>query len=384
MKKMIILVIKGSVIGGVWSVNETLANEFVKMGYEVQIVSCRDKQYNDNLNNGKIKLITINEKGVWERPLKREVINYIKKFKIIKAIKTYVNILIHDIGIKKDMKKISDYLIKENPDAIITSFYNMLDAVPKSLLKRVINVQHSSFDYVLSKRDNYNQLLKYNDLIFTNAWLCNNSCKMAIENGITNSTYIYNPIKFLTDESADVVKNRKLITISRLDADQKRIDLMVRIADKVLRKDKFKDWCLELYGAGTFDDETMNIVKNNKRIKLMGITKDAKSKLLLSSIYLSTSYMEGFSMSILEAYECGLPVVSYDFGESCSEQIINNKTGIIVPFNDEKKFIENLENLMDDSKKLSQYGKNAKKFANNFEPKIIAKKWDDLINEINK
>ena len=60
-------------------------------------------------------------------------------------------------------------------------------------------------------------------------WLTNNTCKDAINDGFTNSICIYNPIRFNTKKKANVIKNKKLITMCRLSSEEKRLDLMVEI-----------------------------------------------------------------------------------------------------------------------------------------------------------
>ena len=114
----------------------------------------------------------------------------------------------------------------------------------------------------------------------------------------------------------------------------------------------------------------------------MGLTNNPKDKLLTSSINLNTSPYEGFSLSILEANECGVPTITFDFGESVHEEIINEKTGIIADdFND---YVEKLKELMLNESKLKILSKNAREFSNNFHIETIIKKWIDLFNEEDK
>ena len=92
--------------------------------------------------------------------------------------------------------------------------------------------------------------------------------------------------------------------------------------------------------------------------------------------------MEGFSMSILEAYEFGIPVVAYNFGESCREQILDNETGNIIDLYDENKFIEKLTYLMNNPEILKRYSKNSKEYANNFNVQNIANQWIKLFKQV--
>ena len=130
------------------------------------------------------------------------------------------------------------------------------------------------------------------------------------------------------------------------------------------------------------EEVKFNKKKKYKQIKLMGVTNNPKKELLSSSINLNTSSYEGFSLSILEANECGVPTLSLDFGESVHEQILNNQTGIIVESKED--YINKLKELMLDEKKLLQLSKNVKEFSNNFHIEKIIDKWLDLFNELDK
>ena len=114
----------------------------------------------------------------------------------------------------------------------------------------------------------------------------------------------------------------------------------------------------------------------------MGFINDPKRKLLSASINLNTSLYEGFSLSILEANECGIPTIAFNFGESAEEQIINSHTGFIVE--NEEDFKDKLIKLLDDNELLKKMSDNVKNYSNNFNIKIIIKKWIKLFNEFDK
>ena len=114
----------------------------------------------------------------------------------------------------------------------------------------------------------------------------------------------------------------------------------------------------------------------------MGLTDDPQRVYLSASINLNTSSTEGFSLSILEANECGVPTISFDFGESVNEEIINKKTGIIAC--SEEDYIYELEQLMSNNKKLEEYSKSCKEFSCKFQIDSIIKEWIKLFNKIDK
>ena len=66
MKKVLFLQIKGKSKAGVWFVNKTIAEELIKNGYEVVILSIRDNPGDIVLEHDpRLILHTINKRDLW-------------------------------------------------------------------------------------------------------------------------------------------------------------------------------------------------------------------------------------------------------------------------------------------------------------------------------
>ena len=382
MKKVLFIQLKGKSYAGVWQVNRTVGEYLIQKGYEVQIVSIRENKNNIELeHNPKLKLYTINKIDVWENNYSgSQIINDLKKFHLNNAIKKLQVRIKHNISIKKDTKKLHQYIYDYNPDYIITSHYQLLDMIPNEYLSKTIHEQHSSFEDAKSNKANIKTFNKFKNKIKF-LWLTKKTMNNAIQEGYTNSSYIYNAVRFKSNEQANVTQNKKLITIARLSKD-KSIDKMIDIVKDIFKDNKYKEWTFEIYGNGSEESNLKKKINNHSQIKLMGITNNPKKELLTSSINLNTSKYEGFSLSILEANECGVPTISFNFGESTEEQILNNKTGIIAKDIDDYK--KQLKLLMDDSQRLEELSTNAKEFSNNFQIEQIINKWIELFKELEK
>jgi len=382
MKKILFIQLKGKSFGGVWQVIKIVGENLIKEGHQVSIVSLRENKNNIVLEyDPKLILHTINKKDIWENTYTgTEIIKDIKKLHLISSIKKIVVRVKHEISIKKDTKKLHKYIYEYNPDYIVTCHYQLLDMIPKKYLGRTIHQQHSSFKDALSNRANEKTFNKYKDKIKF-LWLTKNTMDKAIEKGYNNSSYIYNAVRFKADIKADVINNKKLITIARLSKD-KSIDKMIEIVEEIFKDKKYKEWVLEIYGTGELEKKLNDIITNKKQIKLMGLTNDPKKELLSASINLNTSPYEGFSLSILEANECGVPTIAFNFGESSSEQILNNKTGIIA--NNKEEYKKELKALLDNPKKLEELSVNVKEYSNNFQIEKIITKWTRLFDEYDK
>jgi len=379
MKKVLFLQIKGRSYGGVWHVNKLVGETLLDNNYQVHIVSIRNNK-NDMVleHHPDLVIKTINEKDLWESPHLIDLVKELKSFHIISFFKMVISKLIYKIRLRKDVKKLQKYIRNYSPDYIITTHYQLLDMIPNEYLSKTIHEQHSSFADAKNNKANLRTFDKYKDKIKF-LWLTKATMDNAIKEGYINSSYIYNAVRFKSEKKANVTKNKKLIAISRISKD-KSIDKMIDIVQCVFEDPKYKDWVLEIYGQGNEEDNVKKMIYNHEQIKLMGITHDPKRELLTASINLNTSKYEGFSFSILEANECGVPTVSFNFGESAKEQILNDKTGIIA--NDREDYFNQLKTMMDSEDKLEMLSKNAKEFSKQFQIETIIKEWIKLFEMV--
>lgn len=385
-KKVLILQSKGRQVGGVWFVNKTLAEGLADLNYEVEVISIRDNP-TDYIppHSEKIKVFTINEKDLWETTKKRDILNACLKGNLFKVFKLLLKKIEDNWKLNNDYKKLGKYILNFKPDIIINSHYELIKAIPNKYLRVTINEIHTSFDRVYKECwDAIKTLKKYKNKIGKMVWLTSATCQDAISKGFDNSTYIYNPIRFQEPEISNVSENKTLITMCRLSSKEKRLDLMVDIVSEVLSDPSFENWKFEIYGPGVPTKEVISVIDKNPKIELKGNIEMPQTALKNSSIYLSTSPYEGLALSILEAMECGIPTVAYHFGESTEEEIIDHKTGLIIPFGNREKFIQELKNLMLDEVTLKKMSENCKEYAKTFSLDNILKQWIKLFNEIEK
>lgn len=380
MKKIIFLQIKGKSFGGIWLVNKTLANEFIK-NYNVEVCSIRDN-HSKAYEETSFKQYTINPKDEWPVIHRRDVLNALKK-----GIKPFINGLkqyIYDyITLKRDYKNMRQHIKKVNPDYIIASHYQTLPGIPKEYLKRTVHVQHSTFSFIKQDKKNIKILKKYNSKIFALIWLCVSTYNLALKYGFERNKYIYNPARITCQGIPDVTNNKRFIVLSRF-APEKRIDLMVEMVNDVFQDSKYKDWSFYLFGQGTLSEKTTKIIENSNQIFNKGVTNDVKKELLLSSCSLNTSTIEGFPMSLIESFTCGVPAIIFDYGESANEIIKDNYNGFVVSQDDIDTFKEKLKLIMDNPSLLSRLSKNAKEYSKKFYLTNIIVDWENLFDEIDK
>lgn len=365
--KILFLQLWSDFYGGVETVNDTLVKQFNNDGNVAQILCMWSTGKKEDVKSTDYIKEFISEYPV--RESYKKILNKLKKIDFKFVIKSIIK------NIKYYCKKINNYrkfynnIKKINPEYIIVSNIELIKYIPKKYLKKSVMHMHSGVDYYFYKESKklLKLIKKYQNRILKLIWLSPQLNELAISKGLTNSTYMYNPVRYKS-ESVSNLNTNKITFIGRF-AEEKRPWILTDIFNKM---DK-NNWCLELYGSG---DQTK--LAKSPNIKIMGPTNDVKNVLLNSSLLALTSYREGFPMVILEAYECGVPVISYNFGISSSEIIINGKTGFVVNLDDEKEYLEKLKLFCSDKKLREKMSIEAKEFVKSFYPEVIVQRWYNL------
>lgn len=189
---------------------------------------------------------------------------------------------------------------------------------------------------------------------------------------------IYNPKSF-TNEEKSKLTNKHFVTCARFDY-CKGLDLLIEAFAVFSKSDS--EWDLLIAGDGNLQRKLRKRVVERgleKRIIFLGHVKDVRSLLTDASVYLMTSRYEGFPMSITEAFETGLPVLSFDipamlpFKESGAAETVECY--------DVQRFAEAMLDITGSYEKRLNLSKNALAFARELSPEKIAEHWALYIKE---
>ncbi|MGL5117734.1 MAG: glycosyltransferase [Plesiomonas shigelloides] len=177
---------------------------------------------------------------------------------------------------------------------------------------------------------------------------------------------ISNPVSFKTLEKANYLK-KEIIFVGRISKYPKGLDFLIEIWSKISIKNK--EWKLKIVGDGEDKEELQEIIKNKglqKNITLIEAQKNIEDYYLESSIFVLTSRYEGMPMVVMEAMECGLPIISFDI-DGISNLIEDNENGYLIKKYNTDEYAEKLEFLMknfDIRKKIGEVNKEkAKEFS---------------------
>lgn len=375
-------------LGGAQKCTITLANELIKKS-NVTII-CTDnipeskRVYHQIDENIKIVYIkwhnTFNSVlNIWTRLFK--LINnntnlLLKKKKLL----TY-------IYYKKSNKKIKElqkYIDDNKFDCIVGvgAIHTMiLSLLKKNNNEKFIGWQHSTTERYFRLKG---QFLWHQDCIFKNALknldnyvVLTDFDKLKIKEYFNfNAIKISNSLSFECSMNINESREKIILAVGRYNK-VKGYDMLIR-AFEIFSKTN-QDYILRIVGDGPERNNLQELATKlnlQEKIQLSGMSNNVIDEYMKADFFALSSLVEGFPMVLLEAMECGLPIVTFDL--PCVHEILNDQCGYIVEY-------MNIEALADAMLKLAsiQDKKNIRNAcheqANKFKVENIIKEWEKIL-----
>lgn len=164
---------------------------------------------------------------------------------------------------------------------------------------------------------------------------------------------------------------------------QKRYDHLIRAFAKVV--ERHPDWVLRIYGHGHKEAWLRTVIDKyglRDHAFLMGRTTDTERDFAKASIMAMSSRYEGFPMVILEAFACGLPVVSYNCPRGPGEMITSGYDGLVVKNGKPNALADGLLQLIEDEELRRKMAHNALETARRHSIEQVGQQWEDLFAEL--
>ncbi|WP_221074075.1 glycosyltransferase [Agarivorans aestuarii] len=173
---------------------------------------------------------------------------------------------------------------------------------------------------------------------------------------------------------------KKLVFIGRLTPEKGLQDTLQALA--LIPEEK--RWPFDIYGSGENQQQLSELIVTlglESSVTMQGPTNKVKEKLQQASVFVMSSYREGFPVALLEAQAMGLPVVSYKTLFGPEDIIEHEATGLLVPLKDVKALSEALMRVFEmPDNELQAWGEQAAYLANKrYHPDIIYGKWESLL-----
>ena len=241
-----------------------------------------------------------------------------------------------------------------------------------------IFMMHKTFKHLIVNYDDYDDFNKNVPKSIKRKFV-----DTLIKNNFSNVrpkiTYLLNPATFKSSKTP-TYDEKVVLAIGRLDF-VKGFDLLIEAWGIIANQ--YPDWSLRIVGSGEEENNLRNSIKKLKlesNIEMIPTSFDIKTLFLNSSVYAMSSREEGLPMVVIEAMECGLPVVA--FKSIGATLLVNeNENGYLSEIGDINDLAKNLERLILDKQLRQTLGLNSKKMAEQYHIENIASPWNDILSD---
>lgn len=291
---------------------------------------------------------------------------------------------------KEHKKKLKEQISKIQPDIIISTFgyesYFLHTIKDKS--KKVIEIHFSKFFRLQANRSGIwhwvDVLKSYKEQRIVKKYdrfiVLTNEDKQYWGN-LKNISVIPNFLPSLPKQKA-LLNNKKCIAVGRLDY-QKGFDMLIDIWANVYKI--HPEWELSIYGGGNLKNDLLNKIQEynlQKTISIKSPTPEIFNAYNDSSILLFTSRFEGFGMVIIEAFSCGIPVISFECKCGPKDLIEDGKDGYLIKEGNLQEFTNRILYLIENVDIRKKMGQSAYQTSQKYTSDKIMEKWIKLFNDL--
>ena len=359
MKKILFYFTSMTPAGGIERVISTLANHFCEF-MEVTIL-VKDNAYSHYPLSGNIKIISLDS---------NLYLDMNNKFK--RVAQAGANLF-------KSAAKLKQFLNENEYDLYYLAHpLNVLEFhLARGIDKQVIITEHGGINaynivYQKIKQWLYPKARSY--VIPTNS-----DAKIYSNMGLP---VIYIPhFKSSLNYSRSDLENKVVLSIGRM-TEVKRQWIMIDAWNEIVYKHNIKDWELHLVGKGNLCELLSKKIINlglQEYIKILPPIPNVESYYKSASVFMLTSYTEGFGMVLLEAISFGLPCISYDCPSGPRDIIKNEYNGYLIPMDDFESLKSALLKLIYNKDTLIKLSNGAFESSSKWNDEVILNKWKKVL-----
>lgn len=287
-------------------------------------------------------------------------------------------------------KKLRAFLNQVHADIVISTFNNELSLLP-SMQDGSKKMVEFHFSRVVLRDETKTGIYRWIERWVE--WTSNRDirkyCRLVVLNPVEahewnflpNVIHIPNMLTMQNTELSDL-EVKRVIAVGRYET-VKGFDRLIEIWAQVACKKP--EWTLHIYGEGSLRGSLQTMIDENGlsgSVFLEGNSENIMQEYQHSSVFVLSSYTEGFGMVLVEAASVGVPVVSFDCPSGPRNIIHDGQTGFLVEDGNIKKFADKLLMLMDDVNLRREMGRRAYEDSRQYLPEVVMKQWTELFEEM--
>lgn len=353
----IVFVIAQFGFGGAQRVVAQLANSFVAVGHNVEIVTANYDRMPAFTIDARISRINITVGGL-------PGIISINTCRSLRAllIKSKPNVVISFISEMNTLVLLASRGLKI---PVIVSNRNDPNMVPHNIVKKLArDIAYNLADGLVFQTD---------------------AAKGYFNKDIqSRSTVILNPLDTQTLPAACTgQRTKRIVAVNKL-SPQKNIPSLIKAF--ALVSPLYPDYQLNIYGDGVLKEELAILVSSlglASKVIFMGNNPSVLDLISDASMFVLASDYEGMPNVLIEAMAMGLPCISTNCPIGGPALLVeHNVNGLLVPVNDHVSLANSMLELLDDPVRADSLGKEAIKIRERVDSVQISSEWENYIRVV--
>lgn len=208
--------------------------------------------------------------------------------------------------------------------------------------------------------------------------------KKLVHGDISKCAVINNPLSWEKIESPNILlkKKKEVLIVSRLYNPEKRLDRALYIW-KIIENKGLTDWTLRIVGAGVHESFLKSLARelDLKNVRFEG-RQDSYSYYLTASLFMMTSAVEGWGLTLTESMQTGTVPIVFDSYPALKNIVTNGYDGYIIKDNDLQSYADCMEMLMTNKEVREKIALNGLESCKRFSIDKIMSQWISLIESL--
>lgn len=370
-------------IGGVEAITTNLANEFIKCGMDVHIVSFEQTAELEKMNLDNSVRVKVLSKPVYSKSNKKQLRDYVREHRI--------NIVMNQWCLPFYTTMLIKYAVKGLDCKIIQIHQN--NPVTNARLKQIeIDLENGCMNRLYG-------FLKWHSVNFVSRLSLRYAYNNCDEFAFLSASFISPFLKYIWKDKSDKViaipesfssesdgnlppKDKEVLYLGRIDYNQKRVRRVIDIWND-LEKD-FPEWHLTVVGDGPDMTNVKDKVKTYglKNVIFEGFQKPDKYFMRAPMMLLVSEY-EGFGIVLAEAQSYGCVPIALDSYSALHDIVESEDNGIIIEYPYSKdKFVDAIKRCIGNEEHLKRMAINGMKSVDKFKMNRVLDMWLNLFSHL--
>ena len=202
----------------------------------------------------------------------------------------------------------------------------------------------------------------------------------------SNAISIGNAVRLPSSAASSGNASHTILAVGRL-TNVKNFALLIEAFSRLAPK--WSNWHVRVFGEGPeqkFLEDLIGTLNVQERVCLMGVTRNIDDEYSKASIFVSTSLVEGFPLTLCEAMSHGLAVLGRRTCSGVNSIVQHNQNGMLYGGSDHQAEVgalaEALQQLMSDGSLRERLGVDARESMKQHSPEMVFGKWERTVFEV--